>query len=102
MKLFIDIENIKNQIIKLYNPKGIYLFGSQATETANMQSDIDLCVVIETDNRRDLLADMYFRVECNRPFDLLLYTPDEWNNCVCDKTSFAYIINEKGELLYAR
>lgn len=95
-----EINLIKEQIISLYNPSKIILFGSQAKGTATIKSDIDLCVVKDTENKRELLADMYLNIESSIPFDLLLYTEAEWNQCVNDTTSFAYLIDKKGTVIY--
>jgi len=95
-----EINLIKEQIVSLYNPSKIILFGSQAKGTATIKSDIDLCVVKDTENKRELLADMYLNIESSKPFDLLLYTEAEWNRCVNDTTSFAYLIDKKGTVIY--
>lgn len=95
-----EINLIKEQIVSLYNPSKIILFGSQAKGTATIKSDIDLCVVKDTENKRELLADMYLNIESSKPFDLLLYTEAEWNQCVNDTTSFAYLIDKKGIVIY--
>ncbi|MDR1663674.1 MAG: nucleotidyltransferase domain-containing protein [Clostridiales bacterium] len=100
MRATIDIENITKQLIGMYLPKRLLLFGSQAQGSAEINSDIDLCVVMNTNDKRTLLTEMYMRIEADRPFDLLLYTPDEWESCLLDKTSFAYKINREGMLLY--
>lgn len=56
-----EIDSIKEQIVSQYAPSKIVLFGSQAKRTATKKSDIDLCIVKDTDNKRDLLTDMYLR-----------------------------------------
>ena len=93
-------EDITKQILQNYSPLHIYLFGSQAKKTARPNSDIDLCVVMEAENKRRILADMYLSIESEKPVDILLYTPSEWRACVEDKTSFAYKINREGVKLY--
>jgi predicted nucleotidyltransferase len=95
-----EINLIKEQIVSLYNPSKIILFGSQSKGTATIKSDIDLCVVKDTENKRELLTDMYLNIESSIPFDLLLYTEAEWNRCVNDTTSFAYLIDKKGTVIY--
>ena len=55
---------------------------------------------MDTENKRDLLTEMYLNIESSKPFDLLLYTEDEWSKCVNDSTSFAYQISQKGTVLY--
>ena len=82
------------------HPNKLLLFGSQAKNTAGRFSDINLCVVVEVTNTRKLLADMYLNIESDVPFDLLLYSPDEWERCIADQTSFAYQIVKKGVMLY--
>jgi len=95
-----EIESMKKQIVSRYSPSKIVLFGSQAKGTATKKSDIDLCIIMDTGNKRDLLTEMYLNIESSKPFDLLLYTEDEWNKCVNDSTSFAYQIRKKGTVLY--
>ncbi|MCX7922413.1 MAG: nucleotidyltransferase domain-containing protein [Clostridia bacterium] len=95
-----EINVIKEQIVSHYAPSKIIVFGSQAKGTATKKSDIDLCIVKDTDNKRELLTDIYLNIESSKPFDLLLYTEAEWNQCVNDTTSFAYLINKKGAVIY--
>ncbi len=92
--------DITSQIFKTYSPRYIYLFGSQAKGTATSKSDIDLCVVVDTENKRELITDMYCSIVCDIPIDLLVYTPNEWNQCINDSTSFAYKIATEGVKLY--
>ena len=95
-----EINLIKEQIISHYAPSKILLFGSQAKGTATKKSDIDFCIEKNSDNKRALLTDMYLNIESSKPFDLLLYTEAEWIECVNDTTSFAYLINKKGTVIY--
>lgn len=95
-----EINTIKEQIVSQYAPSKIVLFGSQAKGTATKKSDIDLCIVKDTDNKRNLLTDMYLNVESSKPFDLLLYTESEWNECINDTSSLAYLINKSGTVIY--
>jgi len=101
-ELIDEINLIKEQIVSHYAPSKIILFGSQAKGIATKKSDIDLCVIKDTKNKRELLTDMYLNIESSKPFDLLLYTETEWNECVNDTTSFAYLINKKGTVIYGR
>ena len=102
MKTEIELQKIKQQFIDRYQPDRILLFGSQAKHFAGRDSDIDLCVIVETADKRRLLTDMYLNIESEVPFDLLLYSPSEWEQCVADHTSFAFQINKDGVMLYGR
>ena len=95
-----EIDFIKKQIILIYKPTKIVLFGSQAKGTATSKSDIDICIINDTDDKRSLLTDMYLNIESTKPFDFLLYTQEEWEKCISDSTSFAYQINKYGKVLY--
>ncbi|WP_276661377.1 nucleotidyltransferase domain-containing protein [Syntrophomonas wolfei] len=61
-----EIDSIKNQLIEKYRPLRIILFGSQAKETAGRKSDIDLCIVKETENKRALAVGVGRQTEGDR------------------------------------
>ncbi len=48
---------IREQVIQLCDPQKILLFGSQAKGTATAKSDIDLCIIASTNDKRSLLTD---------------------------------------------
>lgn len=78
----------------------IILFGSRAKGTEREQSDIDICIVAQTPNKRRLAALLSAEIECELPIDILVYTPDEWDECIKDETSFASKIIKEGMVLY--
>jgi len=95
-----EIDSIKNQLIEKYRPLRIILFGSQAKETAGRKSDIDLCIVKETENKRALAVEMSLNIESTRPMDIIVYTPDEWDSSRQDSTSFASMVWKRGVEIY--
>ena len=95
-----ELDFIKKQVIEKYNPRSIILFGSLAKGIFREDSDIDLCIIKDTINKRELLTDMYINIDSNIPFDLVLYTVDEWSDCINDKSSFAYSIINTGVKIY--
>ena len=66
------------------------------------KSDIDLCVIASTKDKRSLLTDLYCDTESDTPIDFLLYTPEEWEHSVADSQSFANKLNREGVVLYER
>lgn len=89
--------------LEMFHPEQILLFGSFATADFKPDvSDIDLCIVVETEGKRELLTDMYTVIQSKFPVDLLLYTPEEWTRCVQDSSSFAYHISTTGLTLVNR
>lgn len=96
----LDLQSVREKIIETCSPHMILLFGSQAKGTARADSDVDLCVVAPTENKRELLTELYVNVEFERPVDFLLYTPEEWARSVVDLHSFAYKLQREGVRLY--
>lgn len=97
-----ELENIKNKIIKIYNPDKIILFGSLAKGVIRQNSDIDLCIVKNVDDKRKLISDIYINIDSLFPFDIIVYTVKEWEDNIKDKASFAYKIFKEGKLLHGR
>ena len=95
-----ELQAIQEQIIKLCAPQKILLFGSRAKGTSTAKSDIDLCIIASTTNKTALLTDLYCDTQSDIPIDFLLYTPEEWDQCVSDRQSFAYQLNQEGVVLY--
>lgn len=91
-----EIDIIKNQIIMKYLPKDIILFGSCAKGLVKRGSDIDICVIIETGDKRKTLSEMLVNIEYDVDLDIVIYTPTEWLKFKDDKANFANIINRTG------
>ncbi len=96
------IKEIKNQLVKQFDVEKIILFGSMAKGVISEVSDIDICVVADSQNKRSTLSDMYCALDYNIPIDILLYTPKEWERCSKDQSTLAFAINSEGDLLYGR
>lgn len=83
-----------------FHPEPILLFGSFTTADFKPGvSDIDLCIIAESEDKRETLANMYTVIQSDFPVDLLLYTPAEWARFIQDRCSFAYHINATGMML---
>ncbi len=96
------IQEIKNRIVSAVHPEKIILFGSYAYGIPTKDSDLDLLVIMPSDEPmhkrvlqiRKLLRD--FRV----PKDIIVYTPQEvekWKNVT---NAFITSIIKKGKVIY--
>ena len=68
-------------LVQAADPRLIILFGSYAEGRANEDSDVDLVVVTETEDRWKTIGDLRSIVRPylgDRPLDLLVYAPDRW------------------------
>lgn len=95
-----ELNNIKTQIVKLYSPLKIILFGSLAKKRLHQGSDIDICVVINTNNKRELIQEMQLKINSSISLDIILYTEEEWEQYHSNKSHFAYKIWSEGEEIY--
>lgn len=99
------IEEVKNRLIKIYDPLTIYLFGSYAWGHPTDDSDLDLLVIVDKSDEKpqqrgfrasDALWDIII------PKDLLIYTKDEFLQKEHDTTTLCHKIKLDGRILYAR
>ena len=94
---------IKDKLIKTYQPITIYLFGSYAWGNPDKDSDIDLLVVLKQSNekihKRIIHGTRALR-GIKLPEDLLVYTEDEFNSLADDVSTLCYKIKTEGIKIY--
>lgn len=95
-----EIEKIKEQIVCRYHPIKIILFGSCAAGCAKKNSDIDLCIICDYENKKEMLMDMLINIEYERDVDFILYRQDEYEKYKEDSSTFASLIDRKGVCIY--
>jgi predicted nucleotidyltransferase len=96
------IQEIKNRIVGAVHPEKIILFGSYAYGTPTKESDVDLLVIMPSDEPmhkrifriKKLLRD--FRV----PKDVIVYTPQEVNDWKDVSNAFITSIIRNGKVIY--
>lgn len=101
IKEFIDF--VLKQIISFFHPKKVYLFGSQARGDATVDSDIDFLIINESSESKRQIALNFRKTLRGRnlyPIDILIYTPDEFENEQQIKGTIAYRVVKEGTLLY--
>ena len=99
------IEEVKNRLVKTYNPIAIYLFGSYAWGHPTEDSDLDLLIVIDKSDEKSYKRpipghDVLFGMGLSK--DIIVYTKEEFENRANEVTTLAYKIKKDGELIYAR
>ena len=81
----------------------VILFGSAARGTSDMESDVDLCVVIEDPDQRPVDIGREIRREIRPivggPLDLLVYDASVFRDRAAQPVSFEAEIEEEGEEL---
>jgi predicted nucleotidyltransferase len=74
------MDEVKTRLVEKFHPKRIILFGSQARETADDRSDVDLLVICPIKGSRRALMVAMDRVLKGLPIarDILVLTPEEF------------------------
>lgn len=91
-----EINRIKNQIVDKFDPADIILFGSCAKGRITDKSDIDICVIKNTKDKRKMVMDILTHIDYRVDLDVVVYTPDEWQRYKNDQATFIGIINRTG------
>jgi len=86
-----------------YQPDKIILFGSFARQEISLWSDIDLIIVKRTKKKfLDRIKDVLLLLRPKVGIDILVYTPDEFNNLCGQRLFFKKEIEAKGVTIYER
>ena len=97
------IKKISDIITDNYNVEKIFLFGSYARGDEKNDSDIDICILINNDDKklnivRTIRKALYDNI--SNPVDLLVYKPDEFYERAASLKSIEREIIDDGVLLY--
>jgi predicted nucleotidyltransferase len=97
-----EIQNIVKQLIDLYKPEKVILFGSLAKGTINQGTDIDLFIIkhdvpkLGVDRIRQLDEIIKYRLAT----DFIVYQPEEVEQRLKLGDPFVKSIFEEGKVLY--
>ena len=100
-----ELDKIVKQVVAAYQPEKIILFGSYAYGEPGADSDLDLLIIKQTDERfidrwtnvRKMVSDP----ERSIPFEPLILTPRELEERLARGDQFMEEIMTKGVVLYA-
>lgn len=99
------IDEIVRKIVKEYQPEKIILFGSYAYGTPNQDSDIDLLIIKETEerpiDRRVAVRKIISHPDIRTPVESLVLTPEEIKKRQALGDQFIQEILKRGKVLYA-
>jgi len=92
-----------NRIVKILSDMGVsrvLAFGSFVTGKTSMESDLDLIVVMRTQERFiDRLVRIYTAVDPKIAVDILVYTPDEFKKMSSNNPFIKQAVKE-GKVVY--
>ena len=94
------VQEVLDQVIAIAKPEAVFLYNCKYDLDGDLIS-FKLCVICEYDNKRRLLSEI-FDVDCAIPFDILLYTKEQFKELRDDTAAFANRICTKGKMLYGQ
>ena len=101
MKQEQTIRSLVDELTAYCAPQYVYLFSAK-TDPADDLLSFKLCIVIDTQDKDRLEHDLYLELDCEYPFDIVIYTEEEWERFTKKENSFAKTIFEKGRLIYGK
>ena len=100
-----QINAVVRKIVNEFNPEKIILFGSYAYGKPNIDSDVDMLVVMQSHERPAVRTARVLGAildEKTFPMDLLIRTPQELEQRLSIGDFFMQEVIERGKVLYAR
>lgn len=94
-----QIQTVCDVLVERYQPQKIILYTQKSDLSGNVSS-FKLCMIATVKDRRAVLREIYLTVESDIPFDILLYTPEEWEQWRQTEGTFAQKIDRSGRVLY--
>ena len=100
--IYPEIQATANAIAKLGKPLKIYLISHKTNHATNELISFKLAVIVSDETRSisELECFLYTAVDCDYPYDLVLYTQSEWETLSEDPRTFAWSIRETGGVQY--
>lgn len=98
-----EIRSFVNEVVHLFKPERIILFGSHASDSTTSQSDVDLLVIMDFEGRPHQQAFNIRRaIKRSFPLDLLVRRPADVDHRLRMGDFFIKEIVEEGKVLYER
>ena len=96
-----DIRETVQQIVERFRPQKVILFGSYAQGKPTEDSDVDLLVIMETDEKPvHAAARISTNIDHPFPLDVLVMSPEEFEETKAVVGGLAYPAHHWGKVLY--
>jgi predicted nucleotidyltransferase len=95
-----DIQKVADQIAERFHPEKVILFGSHAYGTPAPDSDVDLMVVMDTDDPMHTAGLISAGIDHPFSMDILVYRPSDMAEYLQEGAIFATRVMTKGKILY--
>ena len=95
------VEKILEDIIRIANPCRVILYGKKLHVASEMLKSLDFCIVT-TESSKDVQRKLCLGIDYDLPTNFKVYEKSDWDVLMSDEESYAYLIAQKGTVLYER
>lgn len=98
------LQEVTRHIVETLSPEKVILFGSYAYGSPTPDSDVDLLIIMDSDQRPAKRVSVVSRLFHPRPFpmDIVVRTPQEIERSRRSIDPFIHEVLKKGKVLYDR
>ena len=96
------LDKIIDRIVSMFSPEKIIIFGSAANGTADADSDVDILIIMDTELSYYKRSGPIRAAMRGIPvaMDMIILTPEEYEELKDDESSFASVISKTGVVAY--
>ena len=96
------VDETMDQIVSVFHPNKIIIFGSVARNSAHDESDLDILVVMNSELKPTKRAGEVYKAtsSIDLPMDIIVLTPGEYEANKDNPHSFASVISKTGVVAY--
>ena len=95
------IEETVDQIVKLFSPSRVIEYNTKYDMDGKLRS-FKLCIVGKIQDKKKMLTQIFDEVDSEIPYDILLYTDEQFEELKDSSDAFASRVNQKGRLRYGK
>ena len=95
------IEETVDQIVKLFSPSRVIEYNTKYDMDGKLRS-FKLCIVGKIQDKKKMLTQIFDEVDSEIPYDIILYTDEEFKELSEQLSAFANRISQKGRVRYGR
>lgn len=96
-----QLNRICETMVEAAHPIAILLYGKKNIPSSDILREANFCLVV-SENPKEIERRLYRGLDLDFPYNLLVYSEEDWRRLLTDPTSYATSIKNKGVVLYGK
>ena len=96
-----EIKMAIDWVVESLAPYRVFIYNRRENHRGQV-TGFKLCIIADTPDKAAAERDIYLGFDSDVPFDVLIYTPEEWEQITRQEASFAKKIIETGLIVYEK